>query len=972
LDGFAGDLRNNKVALYFEKYQRMMPHQSVDKYHNNLTIKEWVLSMKFVKLFFLTFLLFLIVGCVNQTTKSIAVKNVLCEYAENPINVDSSRPRFSWTLESSLRGQKQTAFQVLVATNEAHLKKEIGDAWDSGKVESDQSGNVLYDGMQLQSNRTYYWKVRVWERDGVVSKYSKTAKFGIALLDAKEWQAHWIGTGSPKEPRSEKGYFDNITDPATTDIQADEGSTLLRKTFEFDKPIKNARLYVCGLGYYELSLNGQRIGEHVLNPAKTNYRKQILYDTYDVTNDLNSGANAVGIHLGNGWFNPPKKWWSWRMQWFGAKRAIFQLHIEFEDGSTKTFISDDSWKTAPGPIVKSCIYDGEIYDANLVKQGWNQSNFDDSAWENVKIVEAPGGEMISQMMEPIKVIETLKPVALENPEPGVYVYDMGQNFSGWARLKVKGAKGDTIVLAFAENKLETGKIDTISNNKAKTTDTFILNGTGTEIFEPTFTFHGFRYVQMTGFPGEPTIDNLEGRVVHSDVEPVGHFTCSDAEINHIHKCTLWSQKSNLMGIPTDCPQRDERLGWLGDAHVTAEEAMLNFHMPLFYKNWLSGIQSNRNVKTGDICYISPRPHGELGTPAWSSGYLLIIWYYYLQYNDTQIVAEHFDTMKQYVDLLHSRAKKYILPHDRYGDWVSVVKDWDRGKPESVATAYLYYDATIVSEAAKLLGLSDDALYYANLAEKIKAAYNRRFFDPKTNQYESGTQMSNAFPLFLDIVPENHKDAVLQNLVDDITIKNRGHVTTGILGTKYMIEALTNNGRTDVAYQLVKQKEHPGWLDMIKNRTTLSERWTLRGSNNHVMFGSIDTWFYRILAGINIDDAQPGFEHIFIKPVIPEDLSFVDASLQTIRGKVSSRWDVSDGDVRLRIVIPVNSSATVYVPAQDKESITESGQLAETSQGVKFIKTEKQYAVFRVGSGEYDFTSKGIQNMLPKLDTDVPK
>ena len=912
--------------------------------------------MKFLILIFIAFLLFIVAGCVNQTTESIVIKNVLCEYAENPINMDSTHPRFSWILESGLRGQKQTAFQILVATNEDKLTKEIGDVWDSDKVDSDQSVNVRYDGIPLQSNHTYYWKVRVWDRDGLVSRYSKIAQFGVALLDIKDWQGHWIGSGLPKEPRGARGYFNNQTDTAITGVHVDERSTLLRKKFALDKPIKNAWVYVCGLGYYELSINGKRVGDKVLNPAKTNYRKQVLYDTYNVTDQLRSGQNAVGIHLGNGWFNPLKKWWSWRMQWFGAKRAIFQLHIEFEDGLTKTVISDKSWKAAPGPVVSSCIYDGEIYDANLEKQGWDQPSYDDSAWENVNIVEAPGGNMISQMMEPIKVIETIKPVALKNPQPGVYVYDMGQNFAGWARLKVQGKKGIKVVLRYAENLADNGMIDTTSNGKAKSTDTYILKGKGIELYEPTFTYHGFRYVQVTGFPGEPNPDNLEGSVVHSDVEPSGHFTCSSDEINHIHQCILWSQKSNLMGIPTDCPQRDERLGWLGDAHLTAEEAMLNFHMPLFYKNWLGGIQSNQDKKTGDISFISPWPPMESGTPTWSGGYSLIIWYYYLFYGDAQIIAEHFESMKHYVDLIYSQATDYILPKDRYGDWVSVTEGWKRGDPESVVTAYFYYLAIVVSDAAKVLGLSDDVHYYAKLAEHIKVSYNNRFFDPETNQYENGSQMSNAFPLFLNIVPENHKDAVLKNIIDDIIIKHHGHLTTGILGTKYMIEALVNEGRTDIAYRLVKQTDYPSWYDMTKSRTTLSEHWNQDRSNNHVMLGSIDAWFYRTLGGINIDEVRPGFKHIIIKPFIPQDLSFVDASLKTIRGKVRSRWDYTDGDVRLRVVIPVNSSATVFIPAQDKESVTESGQLAESSPGVQFIQTEKHWVVFRVGSGEYDFKS----------------
>ncbi len=929
----------------------------MNKMHKKTHIKSDLMMRTFTGLIFMTFLLFVMTECVEHNAETIIVEKVLCDYTENPLNVDSTHPRFSWILKSGVRGQKQTAFQVLVASNKDNLTKDTGDAWDSGKVDSNQSSCVLYDGIPMQSNTTYYWKVRVWDRDGQVSNHSKIAKFHVALLDKDDWQGKWIGSGSPKEPRSERGYFDSQTDSVTKCIEVDERSRLLRKEFTLDKQIKNAWVYVSGLGYYELSINGKRVGDKVLNPSKTNYREQILYDVYDVTDQLRSGQNAVGIHLGNGWFNPLKKWWSWRMQWFGAKRAIFQLNLEFEDGSVKTFISDKSWKTAPGPVVSSSIYDGEVYDANIEKQGWDQPDYDDSAWENVNIVEAPGGKMISQMMEPIRVVEIIKPISLKNPQPGIYVYDMGQNFTGWARLKVKGKKGNKVVLRYAEDLADNGLIDTTSNNKARALDTYILKGKGTELYEPLFTYHGFRYVQVTGFPGEPNPDNLKGCVVHSDVEPSGNFASSSIEINHLHQSIVWSQKSNLTGNPTDCPQRDERLGWLGDAHVTAEEAMHNFHMPLFYKNWLGGIQADQDKETGDITKISPWPRLEPGTPAWSSGYLLIIWDYYLYYGDVQIIEKHFDSMKHYVDFLHSQATDYILPKDRYGDWVSVAEGWDRGKPELVSTSFFYYDAVIVSKVAKVLGLSDDAQYYAKLAERIKASYNKRFFNPETNQYENGSQMSNAFPLFLNIVPENHKDKVLKNLIYDINVKNQGHLNTGIIGTKYMIEALVNNGRSDIVYQLVKQTTYPSWLDMIKNRTTLSERWNLRGSHNHVMFGSIDTWFYKSLAGISIDEAKPGFEKIIIKPFVVKDLSFVNANLNTIRGKVSTRWDYAGGEFRLRVVIPVNSSATVFMPGKDKEGVTENGKLAESSPGVQFIRAENNWVVFRVGAGEYDFESK---------------
>ncbi len=891
--------------------------------------------------------------------RSIVVKNLQCEYSVNPLGIDAARPRLSWTLESSQRGQKQSAYQILVAAVYENLGQDNGDAWDSGKVESAQSAHIRYGGIPLESNRSYFWKVRVWDATGEASDYSEPANFGMALLKPDDWKAKWIGRRPAKEPRGSRGFFADESEEAAKGVVVDESSNFLRKEITLDKPVKRARIYICGLGLYELSINGKRIGDKVLNPAKTHYRKEVLYDTYDVTDQLKKGANAIGVHLGNGWFNPLKKYWTWRMQWFGSKRMILQMDVEYEDGSAQIISSDESWKSALGPVTTSCIYDGESYDATQELPGWDETGYDDSAWESVNIVEAPGGRMISQMMEPIKVTETIKPVALKNPSPGVYVYDMGQNFAGWTRLKVKGSKGTKVTLRYAENAHADGNLDVKSMNLAQATGSYTLKGEGVEVYEPRFTYYGFRYVEITGFPGEPTLENLEGCVVHSACERTGSFECGNELINRIRLCTLWSQRSNLMGYPTDCPQRDERLGWMGDAHLTAEEAMLNFHMPLFYKNWLSGIKANRDESSGDIAYISPRPNYDVGQPDWSSGYLLIVWYYYLQYGDRQILEEHFEAMEHYVKYLGTTADGYILPKSRYGDWLSVAEDWERGDPASTNTAYYYYDTMILSKAAKVLGRESTSKKYAELAGRIKEAYNQRFFDPETKQYENGSQFSNTFPLFLSIVPETYREAVLKNLIDDIVDKHNGHLATGILGTKYMIEVITREGRADVAYLLATQTDYPSWVDMIKNRTTLSENWDQTGSNNHVMFGSIDTWFYRALAGINIDEAHPGYEDIIVKPFVQPDLSWVKASIETMKGRVAAEWEYRGGIYRLSVTIPVNVTATVYVLARDAEKVTEGGKPAGTSPGVRFVRKEDKYAVYEIGSGTYEFISRDV-------------
>ncbi|NOY58539.1 MAG: family 78 glycoside hydrolase catalytic domain [Calditrichaeota bacterium] len=919
--------------------------------------------MKNCVLFYLLPFLFLFsISC--STKDAIVVKELRCEYAINPIAVDVQQPRFSWILESPLRGQKQTAFQVLVSGNKEKLKKENGDLWDSGKVVSDQTVNIRYAGAPLKSNQACYWKVRVWDKDGTPSKYSKPVAFSMALLRQNDWKAHWIGLAPVSDPNSAKGYYSSPSQqpPGKDSVHVDSRSTLLRKELAINKRVKNARVYVSGLGLYELHVNGEKVGDKVLTPAKTNYHEQVLYDTYDITKLLQKGTNAVGIMIGNGWFNPTKKWWDWHMQWFGAKRAILQLHLAFEDGTSQIFASDGTWKASAGAVVKSCIYDGEVYDANLEKPGWDQPGYDDSDWENASIANAPAGKMISQMMEPVKINATIKPVAMTKPKAGVVVYDMGQNFAGWAKISVRGDKGTKVVLQYAENLGDNGLIDPMTNNRAKATDVYILKGDGVENYEPHFTFHGFRYVQLSAIPALPQIVNLQGCVVHSACETVGHFETGNAVINKIHKATLWSQRSNMLGYPSDCPQRDERLGWMGDAHVTAEEAMHNFHTPLFYRNWLSGIRSNQD-KTGDISIISPRPYMDPGTIAWSSAYILIPWYYYLHYGDVEILATHFDSMKRYFEFLQSTAKNYILPHDKYGDWVSVAPGWQGGKPESAATGYYFYDALLLSKAAQVLGKTDEAQHFAALADEIRKAYNRRFFYPEKNQYENGSQMSNAFPLFLGIVPRDHEAAVLQSLVDNIVKENKGHLTTGILGTKYMMQALAKYNRNDIAFLLATQTDYPGWFDMVKNRTTLSEHWDQGGSNNHVMFGSVDAWFYRTLAGINVDETQPGYKKIVVKPFVNPALSPVKASLKTVRGEIKSAWTYENGVYKLNVTIPVNATADVYILAKNAEQVTENKGPAASSPGVRFLRRDGNYAVFAVGSGTYRFVSKEVGDLV---------
>lgn len=919
------------------------------KYNNNSVILR-------MRRFIVLILLYATMTSCNSDGNPISknspltIKDLKCEYASNPINIDKQSPRFSWILTSNIRGQKQTAYQVLVSKN-----KELSNIiWDSGKVLSSNTNQVSYDGEKLESHSDYFWKVKVWGEDDNLYK-SEIATFGTVFIELKDWKAKWIGSLLNVEPVLPNGFLKNVKEQALlTDTISHNGRSLLfRKEFTCKDDIESARVFVTGLGYYELYLNGNRVGDHVLSPAKTNYAEEILYDTYDVTSKLKNGKNVFGIHLGNGWYNPYKKWWQeYRMQWFGMKRAILQLQITYKDGKRVVITTDENWKYLQGPVLYNCVYDGEIYDANQELLDWSTANYDDSNWKNAVVLESSKGKLRAQTMQAIKVIQKIDPVKVFKPKPGVLVYDMGQNFAGWAKISVKGKQGTKLHLQFAEDIHEDGSIDVTSNEHAKAEATYILKGGELETYEPRFTFYGFKYVEVTANSELPEIKKIQGCVVYSANELTGQFECGNETINKIHKATIWSQKSNMMGYPMDCPQRDERLGWFGDVQVTVEEAMFNFDMALFYQNWITGVRMNQDSETGDIPIISPRPYIKDEGVEWSSTYINLIWKYYVYYGDKRILEENYKAMKRYMKFLDVEAKDHILKQGWIGDWGSLVKGWEEGQPESVPTAFYFWNTQILSKIAKVLKQEKDIKYFSLKAETIKKAYNKKYFNPEKETYNKGSQMANAFPLYLGLVPEKFKNGVIQNLIDDIINKNKGHLTTGVLGSKYMIDALCMNGRADIAYLLATQTGYPSWSDMVEKYTTMSEFWTLKQSHNHVMTGSIDAFFYKNLAGIQLDENYPGFKRVIIKPFIPKSLPFVNASIETIKGKVAVQWENNKTRLNLQISIPTNMEADVYVPVNKELGQSLSYSLDEDN--IKLVDETGKYRHYLVNSGRYNF------------------
>jgi alpha-L-rhamnosidase len=854
------------------------------------------------------------------------------------LGIDVRSPRFAWVLDHTARGQKQTAYQILVATRPETLAQDKGDQWDSGKVASDDSTQVAYNGKPLQSGTTYYWKVRTWDKDGNVSPYSPPALFEMGLLSADEWKAQWIA-----------------------------GSNLLRKEFPVSGKVVRARVYVTALGYYELRFNGEKVGPNVLDPAWTTYDKRLLYTTYDITSQLRPGSNAVGVMLGNGWAVPPKRYGPPIVTPYSSPALLLQLQVELEGGKQLTIVSDTSWKTAPGPITSDSIYDGETYDARLEIPGWDEPGFNDSAWQAAQAAKSPGGVLSAQMMPPIRVVDTLVPVGMTNPRPGVYVYDMGQNFSGWAQLRVSGPRGTVVTMRFAELVYPDGMINRETIRRAKARDTYTLRGEGGETYEPRFTYHGFRYVELTGFPGTPSLDTLRGRLVHTAVEPTGSFAAANPVLNGIQKIIRWGQRTNLHSVPTDCAQRDERMGWLGDAQVTAEEAMLNFDMAAFYTNFIRDIRDVQGPD-GSVTDTVPHKYGRRpADPAWGTAYPLICWYMYEQYGDRRILEENYDGLKKYVEFLRSKAPDNVLRYSNYGDWVAV----ENTPGELVSDAYYYHDVQLLSKIAGLLGKSADAQTYAQLAAQIKDAFHREFYNAKSGAYANGTQTANTLPLFLDLVPEDQRSRVMRSLTEDIVYGHNTHLTTGFIGVRYLLPLLTRAGRSDLAYELATQTTYPSWGYMIASgATTLWELWQNKtgpsmNSHNHPMLGSVGAWFYQALAGIKVGRDGPGYRQIRIEPQIARDLAWASGTVETVRGTVSSAWSHFPGAISLDVTIPVNSQARIVIPTEaeatevvvreGEQVVWDKGQYVPGVPGVIGASQERDGSiVVEVGSGRYSF------------------
>jgi len=887
------------------------------------------------------------IAAADQTP---TLTNLRCEYLVKPRGIDVPQPRLSWVMESATRGQKQTAYRILVASAMDNLAKDKGDLWDSGKVASDESVQIEYAGKPLASGTKAFWKVRVWDCNGRESSWSEPASWTMGLLKPEDWTGRWIGSPTAAE--------------FATKNKKEEPAPMFRKAFRVDKPVRRATVYICGLGYYELRLNGKKVGDHVLDPAFTRYDRRALYVTYDVTKQLMLGANALGVILGDGWFNytVDAAWYFDEAAWRARPRMILQLAVEFADGTTQTIVSDETWKFATSPIISNALLNGETYDARLEMPRWDTAGYKDKTWIAAQVVEAPKGILSAQMARPIRATQKLKTVALTQPKPGVFVFDIGQNIAGVAQLNVRGPAGTTVTLLYGESLNADGTVD---QKKIKEhtydgefqVDRYILKGAGDEVWQPRFVYSGFRYVQVTGFPGKPTPASLSALAVHTDLESTGSFECSNELLNDIQRCTRWSYVNNFHGHPTDCPHR-EKNGWTGDAHLAAEAGLYNFEPSASYTKWMSDFHDEQR-SSGELPGIVPT--GGWGYkwgngPAWDSAYVLIPWYLYEYRGDRRILAEHYDRLKLYVDYLTSRAANGIV-NIGLGDWCPAKT---KTPVNITSTGYYYADAMIVSKIAAVLGKKDDAARYAALADGIRKAFNRAFFDPQTKQYGGGSQTALSCALYQGLVEPQNVAGVVSNLVANVAA-HEGHLDCGILGTKYLLHALTDNGRADVAYTVASQTTAPSWGNWIKRgATTLWEDWEGKSSLNHIMFGDVSAWFYEALAGICSDPSAPGFKKIIIHPAAVGDLKWVRASHDSMHGRIASDWKREGERFVLDVTIPANTTAMVFIPAKSAASITEDGQPLDKAACVKILRSEGGCTVVEVGSGGYHFVAKAAR------------
>jgi alpha-L-rhamnosidase len=880
----------------------------------------------------------------------VTVKNPLTENLTNPLGLDV-QPRFSWQLVSEKRNVMQTAYEIRVSDSPSNLAK--ANVWSTGKVNSDQSRFVVYGGPALQSGKKYFWQVRVWDNANKASAWSETASFQMGMLNSSDWKAKWITQGFQE---------DTVNRP----------SPYFRKVFATNKKITSATAYITALGMYEAFINGKRIGDDYLTPGWTSYNNRLQYQVYDVTNLIATGNNAIGAVLGSGWYRGFIGF-SGQKNFYGKELALLmQVEITYADGTSETIITDENWKSSTGSIISSEIYHGETIDERLEKTGWNTTSFNDSNWSTVKLYMAKSPNLIATYNEPIRKRETFKATKLIITPKGERVLDFGQNLVGWVQVKIKGNAGDKITLYHAEVLDKFGNFYTENLRPARQRNEYILKGGGEEFFEPHFTFQGFRYIKIEDFKGDILPENFTAIALYSDMKPTGTFTSSNPLINQLQHNIQWGQRGNFLDVPTDCPQRDERLGWTGDAQAFARTATFNFDVHNFFAKWLKDVEADQ--VNGSVPFVVPNVlgAGAAGSAGWADAATIIPWNMYLAYGDKQILVDQYASMKAWVGFMERNSTNYLWNKGfHFGDWLFYRTFDDNDGRAAVTDKYMIaqcffaHSTELVIKTARVLGEQDDVNRYTQLLQNIKDAYLKEYMTPN-GRLVSSTQTAYVLALNFDMLPENLRTSAAERLVENIRSYGN-HLTTGFLGTPYLCHVLSRFGYTDVAYTLLLQETYPSWLYPVKmGATTIWERWDgikpdstfqTPGMNsfNHYAYGAIGDWMYRVVTGIDTEESAPGYKYIVIKPHLDKRLTHASSEYQTGYGLVKSAWATGETNTTFDIVIPPNTKAVVYLPADSADKITEGLKSLSSVKEIQVAGKEGNYLKLNIGSGQYRFT-----------------
>jgi alpha-L-rhamnosidase len=881
----------------------------------------------------------------------IEVVRLRTEYQENPVGIDVAKPRMSWEIKANVNGTLQTAYEIRVALKPEKLRSGDHLVWTSKKVLSAASNQIVYAGPAPEACARYYWTVRIWDNHNHITDWAVEGYWEMGLLKPTDWKAAWI------EPDMKP------------DAKANEPCPMIRKTFNLKKNVKSARLYITAHGLYELEINGKKPDGRLLTPGWTSYANHLQYQTYDLTKLLKPGDNAIGVTLGNGWYRGDLGW-SGQSNLYGKRLGLIaQLEVEYSGSGKATVVTDKTWKFKTGPILYSEIYHGEKYDARLEVPGWSKPGFSDLGWRPVAVVAHPKENLAAQSGPPVRRVAELTPIKIFTAPNGDTIADMGQNMVGWIQIRVAGEKGRKIALRHAEVLDKTGNMYYANLRRAKQEIEYTLKGGGEEIYEPRFTFQGFRFAKLSGFPKFPAVEDITGIVVTSDMDPAGEFACSDPMVNQLQHNIQWGLMGNFVDVPTDCPQRDERLGWTGDAQVFAPTACYNRDAATFYTKWLKDMAFDQ-LPDGRSPHVIPDILKDGGSAGWADACVIVPWTLYRQYGDTRILENQYTNMTRWVEYMRVSSGSSLLWNNgtHFGDWLAFAttnSDYPGATTDKdlIATAYFAWSTKLVSEAAAVLGKTADASYYSTLYQKIKTAYQKEFITPN-GRLSSNTQTAYVISLAFGLMPEALRDSAASRFARDV--KSFGHITAGFIGSSFVNPTLSAFGYDDLAYMLLMRKDYPGYLyPVTKGATTIWERWdgikpdgsfqdAGMNSFNHYAYGAIGNWIYNQVAGIQEDALVPAYKRFTIRPVPGGGITWARAEHQSLYGMIRSEWKKDNGTFIMKVAVPANTSAEVFVKAADRDRITEGGRPAANSEDIKFLRMDKEYAVFEVGSGNYEF------------------